>query len=192
MTKKIPVEISARHVHLSKNDFEKLFGNSQELHLVKNLSQEGEFSSDKTIELINGKNKINNVRIVGPFREKSQIEISLTDAYELKLNPLPELRISGDIIGTIKVLVKGPKSSIKIPAIIAKRHLHCSKEDGKKLKLKDAQIIKIKISGRRGLIFDNVAVRIKHGFKTSLHLDTDEANSAGIGISGKTFGEIVK
>lgn len=190
MIKQIPVEISARHIHLSKKDFERLFGKSSNLHLIKNLSQEGEFSSDKKVELINGKNKISNVRIVGPFREKSQIEISLTDAYELKLSPLPELRISGDVKGTVKVLVKGPKSSIKIPAIIAKRHLHCSREDGKKLKLKNTQIIKVKILGKRGLIFDNVVVRIKHGFKTSLHLDTDEANAAG--ISGKTFGEIVK
>jgi putative phosphotransacetylase len=191
MIKQIPVEISARHIHLSKNDFEKLFGKSKDLHLIKNLSQEGEFASDKKVEIINEKEKLN-LRIVGPFREKSQIEISLTDAYQLKLNPLPELRISGDINGTLKVLVKGPKSSIKIPAIIAKRHLHCSREDGKKLKLKDAQIIKIKIPGKRGLIFDNVVVRIKHGFKTSLHLDTDEANAAGINASRKTFGEIVK
>lgn len=191
MTKQIPVEISARHIHISKKDFEKLFGKSNELHLIKNLSQEGEFSSDKKVEIINEKEKLN-LRIVGPFRENSQIEISLTDAYSLKLIPLPELRISGDIKGTTKVLVKGPKSRIKLPAIIAKRHLHCSIEDSKELKLRNGQVIKIKISGKRGLIFDNVVVRIKHGFKTSLHLDTDEANAAGIGISRKTFGEIVK
>ncbi len=190
MNRQIPVEISARHVHLSKKDFEALFGKGNNLHLLKDLSQKGEFASKETLDLINGKNKIKNIRVVGPFRKNSQIEISLTDVYSLKLNPLPELKISGDISGTTKILVKGPKRNLKLSAIIAKRHLHCSEQDAKKLNLKNNQIIKIKIQGKRGLIFDNIIVRIKPNFRTSLHLDTDEANAAG--ISGKTFGEIVR
>ena len=190
MTKQIPIEISARHVHLTEKDFEKLFGKSQELHIIKSLSQEGEFSSKETLDLINEKNRIHNLRVVGPFRKRSQIEISLTDAHSLRLNPLPELRISGDTSGTTKVLAKGSKGDLKLPVIIAKRHLHCSSEEGKKLNIRNNQIIKIKIAGKRGLIFDNVIVRIKENFRTSVHLDTDEANAAG--ISGKTFGEIIK
>jgi propanediol utilization protein len=186
---KVPIEISARHVHLSKKDFEKLFGKEKKLESIKNLSQSGEFASKNKVDIIN-KGKRLNARIVGPFRKNSQAEISLTDAYNLILNPLPKVRISGDLKGTTQILIKGSKGQTKIPIIIAQRHLHCSEEDAKKLKLKNNQIIKIRISGKRGLIFDNVVVRIKENFKTSVHLDTDEANAAG--ISGKVFGEIIK
>ncbi|HPD82043.1 MAG TPA: phosphate propanoyltransferase [Candidatus Pacearchaeota archaeon] len=186
---KIPVEISARHVHLSKDDFEKLFGRNKKLESIKKLSQIGEFASKEKIIITNKKDNLP-LRVVGPLRENSQIEISLTDAYTLKLNPLPKIRLSGNTNDTINVTVRGPKSQIKIPAIIAQRHLHCSEKDAKRLNLKNNQIIKIKMSGKRGLIFDNVIVRIKENFKTSVHLDTDEANAAG--ISEKTFGKIIK
>jgi propanediol utilization protein len=187
---KIPVEISARHVHLSKNDAEKLFGKNYKLKPVKFLSQPGEFASKETITIVNGNNKIENVRILGPFREKSQVELSLTDAYNLKLNPLPSIKVSGDLSNTTKILVKNNSKTIKIPVIIAQRHLHCSEEQAKKLNLKNNKIIKIKISGKRGLIFDNVITRVNQNFRLSVHLDTDEANSAG--IKGKTFGNIIK
>jgi putative phosphotransacetylase len=189
MTIKIPVETSARHTHLSKEDFERLFGKNNNLTPIKKLSQGGEFASNEKIELLNKDKKLL-VRIVGPFRKNSQAELSITDAYNLDLNPLPKLRVSGDINGTTKILIKGPKAQLKIPVIIAQRHLHCPEKDAKKLKLKNNQLIKIKIAGKRGLIFENIAVRIKENFKTALHLDTDEANAAG--ISGKAFGEIVK
>jgi len=186
---KIPIEISARHIHLSQKDFEKLFGKSAELHPIKSLSQEGEFASKEVLEIINGKEKFN-VRIIGPFRKSSQAEISLTDAIKLELNPLPKVKVSGDLDGTIKVLIRNKNNSIKIPCIIAQRHLHCSEIEAKKLKLKNNQIVKIKILGKRGLIFDNVIVRVNPKFSLSVHLDTDEGNSAG--ITGKMFGELVK
>jgi propanediol utilization protein len=186
---KIPIEISARHVHLSGKDFEKLFGKNAELHPIKNLSQEGEFASRETVEIANENEKVR-ARILGPFRNQSQAEISMTDAIKLKLNPLPKLKVSGDLVGTKNVLVKNKNRSVKIPCIIAQRHLHCSEADAKKLNLKNNQEIKIKISGKRGLIFENIVVRIKKGFKTAVHLDTDEGNSAG--ISGKTFGKLIK
>lgn len=186
---KVPVEISARHIHLSKEDFEKLFGKNKKLEPIKKLSQPGEFASKNKVEIINGKEKLN-ARILGPLREHSQIEMSLTDAYTLKLNPLPKVRLSGDTHGTTNITVKGPKSQIKIPAIIAQRHLHCSEEQAKKLKLKDHQIISIKIPGQRKTTFHNILVRISKKYDLSVHLDTDEANAAG--ISEKTFGEIIK
>lgn len=189
MSQKILIEVSARHIHLSKEDFERLFGKNHHLTLIRKLSQIGEFASNEKVELLNKDKKLL-VRIVGPFRKNSQAELSITDAYNLNLNPLPKLRVSGDISGATKILVKGPKAQLKIPVIIAQRHLHCSEKNAKKLKLRNNQLIKIKTAGKRGLIFDNVAVRIKENFKTALHLDTDEANAAG--ISGKAFGEIVK
>jgi len=182
---KIPIEISARHIHLTEKDFEKLFGKNEKLNQVKKLSQPGEFASDKTIELISKDKNILNVRILGPFRKSSQAEISLTDAYNLKLNPLPKIKVSGDLADTTSILVKGNKSSIKIPCIIAKRHLHISEKDAKKLKLKNNQNISVKIEGTRGLTFNEVIVRVSKEYKLALHLDTDEGNSAGISKTAK-------
>ena len=187
---KIPVEISARHVHLSQRDFEKLFGKNKRLTFSKKLSQEGEFASEEKVTLINSDKRIENVRVLGPFRKNSQVEISLTDAYTLKLKPLPKIKISGDVSNTINILAKSPNSSIKIPCIIAKRHLHCSVNESKKLRLKNNQEISVKIKGTRETTFHNIVVRVSEHYKLSLHLDTDEGNSAG--ITGKTFGEIVK
>jgi propanediol utilization protein len=182
---KIPIEISARHIHLTEKDFEKLFGKNEKLNQVKKLSQPGEFASDKTIELISKDKNILNVRILGPFRKSSQAEISLTDAYNLKLNPLPKIKVSGDLADTTNILVKGNKSSIKIPCIIAKRHLHISEKDAKKLKLKNNQNISVKVEGIRGLTFNEVIVRVSKEYKLALHLDTDEGNSAGISKTAK-------
>jgi len=187
---KIPIEISGRHIHISEKDFEKLFGKNQKLVEVKKLSQIGEFASDKKVIFLNGKDKIENVRILGPFRKNSQAEISLTDAYHLKLNQLPKIRVSGDLSNTTNILIKGPKGSLKIPCIIAQRHLHCSETEAKRLRLKENQIISIKIKGVREVTFHNIIVRIAEKFILALHLDTDEGNAAG--VSGKTFGEIVK
>ena len=189
MTTKIPLEISARHVHLSKEDFEKLFGKNGQLNILKKLSQPGEFASDKIIAIINEDRRIEKVRILGPFRKNSQAEISITDAYSLKLNPLPKIKVSGDLADTTNILIKGPKSSVKIPCIIAQRHIHCSEQEAKKLKLKNNQIVSVKSNGIREITFNNIIVRTGN-YKLALHLDTDEGNAAG--IIGKTFGEIVK
>jgi len=187
---KIPVEISARHMHLSKTDFEKLYGKEKNLIFIKKLSQPGEFASKETITLVKGNNKIENVRILGPLRKKSQVELSLTDAYQLKLNPLPSIKVSGDLTNTTKINAKGPRGNIKLPVMIAQRHLHCTEKQAKKLKLKNNQKVSIKINGERETTFHNIIVRISNNYDLSLHLDTDEANSAG--IKGKTFGKIVK
>ena len=189
MSIKVPVETSARHIHLCKEDYEKLFGKGKKLNSIKKLSQPGEFASKDKIEIVNGK-KIIHARILGPIRDYSQAEISLTDAYDINLNPLPKIRISGDIHGATQVLVKGPKASIKIPVIIAQRHLHCSQEQAKKLKLKEHQIISVKIDGQRKTTFHNIIIRISKKYDLSVHLDTDEANAAG--IEGETYGEIEK
>jgi putative phosphotransacetylase len=187
---KIPVEISARHIHLSEKDFERLFGKNKTLNPIKELSQPGEFASEEKLIIINKDKKIENVRILGPFRASSQVEISLTDAFNLKLNPLPKIKISGDTANTVKILVRGKNSSVKIPCIIAQRHLHLSSKEAQKLRIKNNQKISVKIRGIREVTFSNIIARVSDNYRLSLHLDTDEGNSAG--IYGRTFGDIVK
>jgi propanediol utilization protein len=186
---KIPIEISARHVHLSEKDFEKLFGKTHKLKTLKKISQPKQFSAKQEVELINGKNKLK-ARIIGPTRKKSQCEISMTDAYNLKMKKIPPIRISGDLLNAPKITIQGKKGKIKIPVIIAKRHLHLTKEQAKKLKLKNKQKISIKVKGKRSLIFNEVIVRSGEGNYLAFQIDTDEGNAAG--IKGKSFGEIAK
>ncbi|MEK6935734.1 MAG: PduL/EutD family phosphate acyltransferase [Nanoarchaeota archaeon] len=185
---KIPIEISARHIHLSQKDLEKLFGKNYKLKVLYKISQPGQFAAKETITLINGNNRIENVRIIGPVRKNSQIEISLTDARTLNIK-LP-IRISENTLFAPKLIIQNKNKKIKTPAIIAQRHLHVSNEQAKKLNLKNHQIIKIKINGERGLIFNNIVVRAGKGHFLSFQLDTDEANAAG--IKGKGIGEIIK
>lgn len=187
---KVPVEISARHAHISRVDFEKLYGKGKTLTFLKKLSQPEEFAARETLALVNEKSKIEGVRIVGPFRKKSEVELSLTDARILKLNPLPDIMPSGNLDKATQIVVKNPKAQLKIPVRIAQRHLHCSPEQAKKLGLKNGQKISIKIGGQREVTFHNILVRVSKEYNLSLHLDTDEANAAG--IKGETFGEIVK
>lgn len=190
MSQKILVEVSARHVHLSQGDFEKLFGKGKGLTPLRKLSQPGEFASEERVTLVNaGDNEIEDVRILGPFRQNSQAEISMTDAYNLKLSPLPKIKVSGELEDTTKILVDGPNSSVKIPCIIAQRHLHLSPQEAKKLKLKNNQRISMKIMGARETTFHDIVVRVSEKYALALHLDTDEGNAAG--ITGKTFSEIV-
>lgn len=187
---RIPVEISARHIHLSKEDFEKLFGKDKNLTLIKELSQPGEFASEQKLTLINNDKKIENVRILGPFRKYSQAEISITDAYNLKLNPMPRIRISGDLADTGKILVKNSESSVEISCIIAKRHIHCSVEEAKELNVSNNQKVSVEIPGERNLIFNDVLAKVSENYRLALHLDTDEGNATG--ITEKTFCEIKK
>ena len=185
---KIQIEVSARHIHLSQKDLEILFGKNYELKILHKISQPGQFAAKETITLINGNNRIENVRIIGPVRKNSQIEISLTDARTLDIK-LP-IRISENTLFAPKLIIQNKNKKIKTPAIIAQRHLHVSNEQANKLNLKNNQIISIKIPGKRGLIFDNVVVRAGDKHWLSFQLDTDEANAAG--IKGKMYGELVR
>jgi len=186
---KIKVEISARHIHLSINDLEKLFGKGYKLKKLKELSQTGEFAAKESVKLINGKKSFNKVRIVGPVRKNTQTELSLTDSRFLGIDA--PIRLSGDIKNTPGVTVIGPKGKIllKKGVIVPQRHLHISNVLAKKLKLKKGQAVKIKITGQRELIFDKVIVRTAENFITSVHLDTDEANAAG--LKSCSYGKII-
>lgn len=186
---KIPVEVSARHIHLSKNDLEKLFGKGYNLKKIKQLTQPSDFACEEVLNIKNKDKIISAVRIVGPAREKTQVEISLTDAKQLGANP--PLRISGDTYETPGITLIGPAGEIELKEglIIARRHIHCAPDEAKKLKLKDGDIVSVKIDGQRPVTFHDILVRLRDNYKFCLHLDTDEGNAAG--ISKKTEGIIL-
>jgi len=183
MEKIIPIEISARHLHLTQKDFEKLFGRRIPTPLRK-LSQ-NQIAAKETVELIYKDKSLKNVRVVYPFRQKTQVEISLTDAIYLGIKPV--FRTSGDLENTPGIEIVGSKGKIKLKSgvIVPLRHLHASDKEAKKLRLKNKEKVRIKILGKRGLIFENVIVRVKRSFNLTLHLDTDEGNACGISKKGK-------
>jgi len=183
------VEISARHIHLCSEDKDKLFGPDFKLTKLKSLSQPSLFACEETVDLKVGEKKIKNVRIIGPLRPYTQIEISKTDARFLKA-PVP-LRISGDIDHSQGCTLIGPAGVVNLGQgmIIAKRHLHLPEKEAKTLNLKQGQVISIRIAGKRGLIFKQVIVRVDQKFRAAVHIDTDEGNAAG--IEDETKGKII-
>jgi putative phosphotransacetylase len=182
-TFKIPIEVSARHIHFSQSDLEKLFGYGFTLTKKNDVSQPGQFAANETIKLIGPKNEINGVRIVAPTRDETQLEISMTDAYNLGLD-IPPVRVSGDLEhsgGGLKILGPNGKIDLTNGIIIAQRHLHIEPEKAKEFGIKDGDLIDIKIEGARSLIFQKVIVRSrKDTDKLSFQLDTDEANAADV------------
>ncbi len=190
MSKKILIEISARHVHISRKDLDILFGDGYFLNKIKDLSQLDEFAAKETVSIVSRSGKIiDNVRILGPEREETQVEISLTDSYFLKEN-VP-VKQSGDLEGSVPVKIVGPSGfvDLNLGMIVAKRHFHCTKKIAKELGLEDGSSVMVKIEGERGLIFDNVLVRITDNAVDRIHIDTDEGNACG--IKNDIFGEII-
>lgn len=191
MSKKILVETSARHVHLSEADMETLLGKGQTLTVKKMLSQPGQFASNERITLVGPKNSIANVLILGPVRPATQVEISLTDARSLGIS-VP-VRESGDIKGSAGLKLVGPAGEIEITegAIVAKRHIHLDPATAEELGVTDKQIVSAKVdTDGRSLIFGDVVVRVNANFAPAVHIDTDEANAAG--CSGEIYAEIIK
>ena len=179
---KVPIEISARHIHITQKDFLKLFG-KKEPTLYKKIGQ-GQFAAKEVLEIRNGKRFIKNVRIVAPFREKNQVEISLTDAINLRIKPV--IRMSGNLEGTPGLELVGPKGKLKLKkgAIVAQRHLHLNEKEAKKLGLRHRDVISILVRGKRAVLFGNVIVRVNKKFNACVHLDTDEGNACGISKKG--------
>ncbi|HHT05415.1 MAG TPA: phosphate propanoyltransferase [Hydrogenispora sp.] len=180
MSIKVPVGVSNRHVHLSQEDLETLFGKGATLTVKKDLSQPGQFAAEETVNLIGPKRSIPNVRILGPVRPQTQVEISLTDSFTLGITA--PVRDSGNLENTPGLIIEGPKGRIEIEegVIVAQRHLHLHDTEAAELGLKDQDYIQVKVDGPRGLIFDQVLVRVSPKFKKDLHLDIDEANAAGL------------
>ena len=177
--KKVKAEISARHLHISRAHLDKLFGKNYELKPIKELSQPGEFAAEERIEVIGEKGKFM-MRIVGPVRKQTQVELALPDARNLGVKPV--FRVSGDLKGTPGGLtLKGPKGSLKLTTgvIIAKRHLHISREDAKKWNIKNNQKVTAIVKGPRAMEIREITARVGN-YTTRIHLDTDEANAAGL------------
>jgi putative phosphotransacetylase len=187
---KVPVEVSARHCHLAKEDLEKLFGAGHELTKARQLSEPSDFACQETVDIQVGSKKFEKVRVVGPLRAQTQVEISLTDAVGSGV--MPPVRLSGNLKGSGSVILKGSAGEAELSEglIIAQRHIHCATDEAKKYKLKAGDIVSVKIEGERPVIFGNVAVRVRDDYKLCLHLDTDEGNAAGINKIGE--GQIIK
>ncbi|MBB6624360.1 ethanolamine utilization phosphate acetyltransferase EutD [Clostridium gasigenes] len=175
----IGVEASGRHVHLSRECIDILFGKGYELTKVKELSQPGQFACKERVTLIGPKGSMANVVVLGPERKDTQVEISATDALILGLK-VP-VRESGDVKGSSGILIVGEKSAVKLEegTIIAKRHIHLTPKDAKKFKVNDKENVKVQVLGSRKLIFDDVAIRVSEHFNSKMHIDYDEANACG-------------
>lgn len=176
----VPVGVSARHVHLTQADVETLFGSGYELTKKKELMG-GQFASNEQVTIVGVKLRaIENVRILGPVRKESQVEISQTDAF--KLGVKAPLRNSGDIKGSAPIAIVGPKGAVylKEGCIVAKRHIHMSPEDAKCAGVKDKDVVSVSVANDRSTTFEDVLIRVDPSFTLEMHIDTDEANASKI------------
>ncbi|QIB26723.1 phosphate propanoyltransferase [Caloranaerobacter azorensis] len=180
MRKELPIALSNRHVHLSKEHIEKLFGEGYELTKMKDLSQPGQFAAEEKIDVVGPKGTLKGVRVLGPARGSTQVEISLTDGF--KLGVVPPVRNSGDLAGSPGVKLVGPKGEVELKegVIAAARHIHMHTDDAKEFGVKDKDIVKVRVRGQRGLIFENVLVRVSPNYALEMHVDVDEGNAAGV------------
>lgn len=176
----VPVGLSNRHIHLSKNDLEVLFGEGHELVKFKDLAQPGQYAAAEKVDIVGPKGTIKGVRVLGPVRKATQLEVSLADGFTLGVKP--PVRDSGDIEGSPGVKIVGPKGEVTIDkgVIAAARHIHMHTSDAEKMGVADKDLVKVKVDGKRGLTFENVLVRAHKDFKLEFHVDMDEGNAAGI------------
>jgi putative phosphotransacetylase len=176
--KKIPVGVSNRHVHLSHQDLQKLFGDKAELTVLKELSQPGQYASEQRVTLVGPKGTIEKVRVLGPVRNKTQVEISVSDCF--KLGVKAPIRDSGDLKDSEGITVVGPSGSVTLKegCIIAARHIHMHPDDARYFNVKDKDHVNVKTSGPRGMVFYEVLVRVSEKYKLEMHIDMDEANAA--------------
>lgn len=189
-SKLIPIGISNRHVHLSYEDINRLFGEGFQLTVMKELLQPGQFASEQKVTLVGPKGVIEDVRVLGPARDKTQAEISVSDCFKLGIKS--PIRDSGDLKGSSGLTLIGPKGSVTLDegAIIAARHIHMHSTDAKKFGVKDKDRICVKVSGPRSLVFQEVLVRVSNNYQLEMHVDMDEANAAS--LKNKDFVEIYK
>ena len=182
----IPIEVSAHHIHLSRKEVEALFGPKHELTKRSDLSQPGQFACEETVNVIGLRGRVERVRVLGPLRNQSQIEISMTE--ELKLGVKAPVRASGDIEGSPGITLEGPEATCEISkgVICALRHIHMTPEDALFFGLRDRDSVTVAVSGERTLTFGDVLIRVDPNFRLNMHIDTDEANAAGIrtGMAG--------
>ncbi len=182
----IPVGVSNRHIHLTKEDMETLFGEGYNLTPVKDLSQPGQYACKEQLTLVGPSMRaIEGVRVLGPLRKNTQVEISRTDSFVLKNKP--PVRESGDIKGSAPVTIVGPRGtvSIKEGCIIANRHIHMSPNEAVQFAVSDGDYVDVLADGERKTMFYDVQIRVSDKFRLEMHIDTDDANAAGIGNGAK-------
>ena len=187
---KILIEVSARHVHVTTEDLETLFGKGYQLTPKKDLSQPGQYAAAERVDLVGPRSTLKNVSILGPVRTASQVEVSMSDARTLGLNP--SIRESGNIDGTIGVQLVGPAGTVTLDKglIVAKRHVHLTPEAAEAQGVVNGQVVEIKVhTDDRSMTFGDVVIRVSEKFAPAMHIDTDEANAAG--ITSTAWGEIV-
>ena len=188
---KFIVETSARHVHVTQETLEILFGKGQELTQKKDLSQPGQFACEERVTVVGPKKSLERVSILGPVRNADQVELSLSDARSIGV--AAPIRESGDVAGSAPCKLVGPCGEVELTegVIAAKRHIHATPEDAEKLGVKDKDVVSVKIdTDGRSLVFGDVVVRVSPKFALAMHIDTDESNAAGCGR--EVYGEIVK
>lgn len=173
----VTIGVSNRHVHLKKEHLEILFGKDYELEIKNMLVQPGQFASNSTLTIKTEKSEIQNVRVLGPVRNYTQVEISKTDAFKLGLNP--PIRDSGDLEGSAPIELIGPNGSIKLEegCIIANRHIHITPQQVKELGLTGIEKVSVELKGEKGGIINNVYLKIDENFALEMHIDTDDANA---------------
>ena len=177
---KLPIALSNRHVHLSQADIEVLFGAGYQLTQMKDLSQPGQYACDEKVDLVGPKGVLKGVRVLGPARGVTQVEVSLGDARVLGV--AAPVRDAGDVEGTPGVKLVGPNGEVEMEkgVIVASRHIHMHTDDAAKFGVSDCQKVKIRTSGDRGLVFENVLVRVSPKFALEMHVDLEEGNAAGV------------
>lgn len=187
---KVLVETSSRHVHVTKEHLEILFGKGAVLHNKRELSQPGQYLTEEKVTLVGPKRSIANVSILGPERPATQVEVSLTDARTLGV--AAPIRESGDVAGSAACKIVGPAGEVELTegVIAAQRHIHLTPKEAAEFGVSDKEIVSVKIDSARPLIFDEVVVRVSEKFAPAMHVDTDESNAAA--LSGEVYGTIIK
>jgi putative phosphotransacetylase len=188
---KIPVGVSVRHLHICKADLETLYGPGAELHVDRELYQKGEFASKETVSLIGPKMRLmEKVRILGPMRDRTQVEIAKTDAVYLGVDA--PVRLSGDLKGSAPITIIGPKGIVQLKegCVRAMRHVHMNPKEAEYFGFKNGDLVKVRVGGQTAVTFENVAVRVSDKVRLQIHLDTDEGNVADISCNQQV--EIIK
>ncbi|MEK4029992.1 phosphate propanoyltransferase [Pseudobacillus sp. FSL P4-0506] len=176
----VPIGVSNRHIHLCQKDLTLLFGEGFQLTPMKDLRQPGQFAANETLTLIGTKGEITGVRILGPLRDHTQVEISRTDCF--KLGTVAPVRESGKVTGTPGIILKGPRGTVELKegVIVAHRHIHVPPGFAEKFKLNDQDRVEVEVGRERKTVYSNVLIRVSAQYELEMHVDTDEANAAGV------------
>lgn len=176
----VTVGLSNKHIHLSKEHIEVLFGEGYELIKIKDLGQPGQYAADEKVDVVGPKGTIKGIRVLGPARSATQIEVSFADGFVLGVKP--PVRDSGDLDGSPGVKIVGPKGEVEIDkgVIAAARHIHMHTSDAERFDVADKDLVRVRVGGKRGLVFENVLVRVSPSYALEMHVDIEEGNAAGL------------